>query len=44
MLRPLKYTDFSIKSLEVKTAQKYPLISVFDFDPKKFHDFEHQKT
>ena len=44
ILRHLQYSDLSIKSAEVKTAQKNPLISVFDFVPKEFHDFWHEKT
>ena len=35
----LSQKKLSIDSLELNTPQKYPLTSIFDRDPKKYHDF-----
>ena len=38
MLHQLQHTEYSIRSLEVKTAQNYLMNSVLDGDQKEAHD------
>ena len=38
ILLQLQHTDFSFISFEIKIPQKYPLSSVFEINPKNYHE------
>ena len=39
MSKTLSQANLNPNSLELKTAQKYSLTSIFDMDPKNNHDY-----